>query len=165
MEPNECTPPTATQARLETFSTWIANHLMDCDDFAEMLRSDDGGRSGCSLSPHLDLERTAQRARAPSQFRSLYQPGRPTRPNSRGQFENGLIAAERKPHLTSHVIDDSRVPEQQARGDGRVRRLSARCGGSRHRGNASSCQDTERPDITFSSSVPHPSDANSRKEL
>lgn len=26
------------QARLETFSTRIGNHLMDCGDFAEMLR-------------------------------------------------------------------------------------------------------------------------------
>lgn len=54
------------QARLETFSTRIGNHLMDCGDFAEMLRRctqtmvDDLGAAFARIwtlnEPHNELE-------------------------------------------------------------------------------------------------------------
>jgi PAS domain S-box-containing protein len=115
-EPNRAEEGLKEQARLETFSTRIGNHLMDCGDFAEMLRRctqtmvDDLGAAFARIwtlnEPHNVLELQA----SSGLYTNL--DGRHARIPV-GSLKIGLIAAERKPHLTNHVIDDPRVPEQE----------------------------------------------------
>ena len=112
------------QARLKAFSARISTHLIECGDFAEMLRRctqtmvDDLGAAFAriwTVNEHHDVLELQASA-------GLYTnlEGRHARIPV-GSLKIGLIAAQGRPHLTNHVIGDSRIPEQDwARREGMV---------------------------------------------
>ncbi len=112
------------QARLESFSARIGTHLIECGDFAEMLRRctqtmvDDLGAAFARIWTLNEQHNVLELQASSGLYTNLE--GRHARIPV-GKLKIGQIAAEGKPHLTNQVIGDPRVPEQEwARREGMV---------------------------------------------
>ena len=112
------------QARLESFSARIGTHLIECGDFAEMLRRctqtmvDDLGAAFARIWTVNEQHNVLELQASSGLYTNLE--GRHARIPV-GKLKIGQIAAEGKPHLTNQVIGDPRVPEQEwARREGMV---------------------------------------------
>ena len=112
------------QARLESFSARIGTHLIECGDFAEMLRRctqtmvDDLGAAFARIWTLNEQHNMLELQASSGLYTNLE--GRHARIPV-GKLKIGQIAAEGKPHLTNQVIGDPRVPEQEwARREGMV---------------------------------------------
>ena len=112
------------QARLDSFSARIGKQLIESRDLAGMLR-------GCTQTMVDDLDAAFARIWTLNEQDNVLElkasSGLYTNLEGRharvplGSLKIGLIAAERKPNLTNHVIGDPRVPEQEwARREGMV---------------------------------------------
>ena len=111
-------------ARLESFSARIGTHLIECGDFAEMLRRctqtmvDDLGAAFARIWTVNEQHNVLELQASSGLYTNL--DGRHARIPV-GKLKIGQIAAEGKPHLTNQVIGDPRVPEQEwARREGMV---------------------------------------------
>jgi len=112
------------QARLESFSARIGTHLIECGDFAEMLRRctqtmvDDLGAAFARIWTVNEQHNVLELQASSGLYTNLE--GRHARIPV-GKLKIGQIASLRTPHLTNHVIGDPRVPEQDwARREGMV---------------------------------------------